>query len=107
MALWDNQYPYTDFHELNLDYVLTIAEEMKTTLQQLQAALTVSSNSLNAVDTEGLHRVIQCGNGLEQCVKYYRLKGVQFQLASFYCHADRLGIIPAAIQQSACNDQCI
>lgn len=39
MALWDNQYPYTDFHEMNLDYVLTIAEEMKTTIQQLQAAL--------------------------------------------------------------------
>lgn len=34
-----NQYPYTDLHELNLDYVLSIAEDMRGTLEQLSEAL--------------------------------------------------------------------
>lgn len=54
MALWDNQYPYTDFHELNLDYVLTITEEMKTTLQQLQAALgRIETTETNVAQLQG------------------------------------------------------
>ena len=54
MALWDNQYPYTDFHELNLDYVLEIAEEMKTTLQQLQAALgRIETTEANITQLQG------------------------------------------------------
>ena len=45
-----NQYPYTDFHELNLDFVLNVSEETKNLNEQIQETVTEYTDKVDTLE---------------------------------------------------------
>ena len=68
MGFW-NRYPYTDFHELNLDYILKKMKELEADLDGLLAeAVRRATENAEAYVDEKLANVLQQFNQLKNDV---------------------------------------
>lgn len=45
MSIPINKYPYTDLHELNLDYILEVLKEIQEAIKDLEERVTALENA--------------------------------------------------------------
>lgn len=91
MGYW-NKYPYTDFHELNLDYILKKMKELEADLDGLLAeAVRQATKNAEAYVDEKLANVLQQFNQLKNAVDALsdQFEGLETAFNAFTALVDR------------------
>ena len=91
MGFW-NRYPYTDFHELNLDYILKKMKELEANLDGLLAeAVRQATENAEAYVDEKLANVLQQFNQLKNDVDALsdQFEGLETAFDAFTALVDR------------------
>ena len=75
-----NQYPYTDFHELNLDFVLNVSEETKNLNEQIQDTVTEYTEKVDTLEEDFSNLQGDFGDLSNQVNNYFNNLDVQNEI---------------------------